>query len=104
MSRLTTAARGYDYRHQKLRRRWARRVKTGTVPCARCGQPINPGEPWDLGHDDTDHSRHTGPEHAACNRATATHRAARRKRPVEPHPGLAPAGGGWGAAPSPRAG
>jgi hypothetical protein len=40
------------------------------VDCARCGERIEPGEPWDLGHDDVDRSRYTGPEHRRCNRST----------------------------------
>jgi len=42
----------------------------------RCGDPIDPGARWDLGHVDEDGragglpERH--PEHHACNRATVT--------------------------------
>jgi len=70
MTRGRTSARGYGRRHQLLRARWAPIVATGTVDCARCHQRIPPGAPWDLGHDDTDRRRYTGPEHPACNRAT----------------------------------
>lgn len=70
--RPSTTERDYGHPHQSLRRREDRRVQAGGVLCARCGLPIEPGTPWDLGHDDADRSRYTGPEHAACNRATKT--------------------------------
>jgi hypothetical protein len=66
---LTNTQRGYGYKHQLLRRRWAPLVAAGIVDCARCGQRIAPGQPWDLGHDDADRSRYNGPEHRRCNRA-----------------------------------
>lgn len=75
-----TVARGYGPRHKALRRRWAAEVARGEVDCARCGQPIWPEEPWDLGHDDHDRTRYAGPEHRACNRATAARRLRRPRR------------------------
>jgi hypothetical protein len=69
----STTARGYGWPHRRLRARWALEVATGSVRCARCGELIQPGEPWDLGHDDFDRSRWSGPEHARCNRS-APHR------------------------------
>jgi hypothetical protein len=67
----STTLRGYGHRHQQARKRLAPLVDAGLVRCARCGDWIAPGEPWDLGHHDWDRSLYTGPEHRACNRATA---------------------------------
>lgn len=69
-NRPNSTARGYGAAHQKLRAQWALRVDRGEVSCARCGRWIAPGTPWDLGHDDLDRSKYSGPEHARCNRAT----------------------------------
>jgi hypothetical protein len=90
MAGATTAA-GYGNAHQKLRRQLARAVARGEAYCARCGDWIAPpGQPctkcgkptypsgnavhghcgWDVGHDDFDRTKYSGPEHACCNRAT----------------------------------
>ena len=45
MSALT--ARGSTTRWTKLRALWAQQLP---LPCGRCGQPVHPGEPWDLDH------------------------------------------------------
>lgn len=63
--------RGYGYDHKKLRKQIAPDVDAGRANCWRCGLPIAKGQPWDLGHDDEDRSKYRGPEHVACNRATA---------------------------------
>ena len=65
----TTTQRGYGVDHQRARARWQRIVDTGEAACTRCKLPIGPNDPWDLGHDDHDRAKYTGPEHPACNRA-----------------------------------
>lgn len=69
-ARGTRRQRGYDATYDRQRRAIAPTVATGTVACTRCGLPIQPGQPWDLGHND-DRTRITGPEHATCNRSAA---------------------------------
>jgi hypothetical protein len=76
-----TVARGYGAKHKALRRRWFREVAEGLVHCARCGGFIHPAEPWDLDHT-PDRTGYLGPSHRACNRATATRRAKRKRRVV----------------------
>ena len=66
--RGTSTARGYDQAHRARRAAWAPHVSRGLVTCWRCGQPIEAGAPWDLGHDDHDRTKYTGPEHRRCNR------------------------------------
>ena len=68
--RGTARQRGYDAAHDAERARWSTVVDTGAVTCARCGQPIAPGESWDLDHAD-DRSGYLGPSDARCNRAAA---------------------------------
>jgi hypothetical protein len=77
--RPSTTERGYGASHVATRRRLAPIVATGEVCCARCGQRILAGEPWDLGHVDGDRTRYAGPEHRRCNRATALHVARARR-------------------------
>lgn len=86
--RGTTVQRGYGPEHQALRAKWAPLVAEGGVCCARCGEPIEPAEPWDLGHP-TDRPGDYAPEHAArCNRAAAGRSGtARRGGPVDREPG-----------------
>jgi hypothetical protein len=67
-----------------LRARWALAIGNGQlVPCARCGEPVLPGQKWDLGHADDNPWEYVGPEHSGCNRAAGGASAA---RPVEREP------------------
>lgn len=59
--------RGYDARHDALRRVTARQVHAGRAVCWRCGEPITRSEAWHLGHCDNDRRVYHGPEHEACN-------------------------------------
>lgn len=72
----TTTERGYGWAHQRIRAATERLVRSGNAICARCGLPIGPTEPWDLGHSDYNRTVYSGPEHRRCNRATSgRHRA-----------------------------
>lgn len=69
---LSREARGYGIAHKAERARWEHAVKAGEVMCARqgpkcTGKPIDPDQPWDLGHTD-DRTAWTGPECVPCNR------------------------------------
>jgi hypothetical protein len=75
----------YGTSHKKTRQELEPLVLGGGVRCWRCGEPIRPGEPWDLGHVDGDPSRYAGPEHRACNRAT-TGRLPAGWQPAEEEP------------------
>lgn len=66
--RGTRQQRGYTAEHDRLRAQLAPLVAQGRAICHRCRKPIDPAEPWDLGHND-DRTAWTGPEHAACNRS-----------------------------------
>jgi hypothetical protein len=73
---VTTTSRGYGYAHRRERERWRPLVASGYVTCWRCGNLIQPGTQWDLGHDDEDRTIIRGPEHAReCNRAAAGRKA-----------------------------
>ena len=75
-----SSARGYGHEHRKRRKAWKERVEAGGVSCWRCGNPIPPGSPFDLGHDDVDRREYRGPEHPKCNRATSGRRATRMRQ------------------------
>lgn len=78
----STTARGYGWRHQQERARYAPLVAAGRAICPRCRKLILPGTPWDLDHiDHPDAHRlglYQGPSHASCNRSAAWRKAQRR--------------------------
>lgn len=69
----------YGHGHQELRRRWEFRVAKGDVPCGRCGELLEPGAAFDLGHEDENRRlrfpeiRGKWPEHVRCNRRVVAH-------------------------------
>jgi hypothetical protein len=76
--------RQYSQAHRAKRKALAPGVEAGLYNCARCQQPILPGQEWDLGHIDGDRFRYAGPEHRHSrdcpeggNRATSRHRKLR---------------------------
>jgi hypothetical protein len=74
--------RKYDALHRRRRAIAAVKVAKGEVVCRRCGLPISPGEPWDLGHDDEDPKGRQQPEHRYCNRSAAGRRTRERHRRI----------------------
>jgi Recombination endonuclease VII len=75
--RGTTTQRGYTSDHRALRRQWQTAVDNGMAVCSRCGNRIEPGQPWDLDHDDN-RTTYRGPSCASCNRAAGARNAARK--------------------------
>ena len=76
-ARGTRQQRGYDWRHEQMRKAWKPKVEAGQVDCLAvvCLMPIRRiliGQDWDLGHT-PDRKTWTGPEHAKCNRSAGGH-------------------------------
>lgn len=67
-ARGSSSQRGYDSKHQTLRKHWRELIDRGGVSCASCGLPIHPQAPFDLGHTD-DRTAYKGAEHVHCNRS-----------------------------------
>lgn len=68
----------YGGAHPAIRRALAPYVPGSR--CWRCGWPILPGQPWDLGHDDDNPARYRGPEHARCSRQAGARKGNARRR------------------------
>ena len=71
-------ARGYGFAHRARRRALAPVVASGKAVCARCLEPIVPGDEWHLDHSDTQQG-YVGVLHALCDlRAAAAKTNGRR--------------------------
>jgi hypothetical protein len=78
--RLPSAARGYGYEHQKMRKQFISAFRPGD-PCVRCGDPMLDPKELHLDHTD-DRSGYLGLSHASCNtRAGAMKRNYGASRP-----------------------
>ena len=64
--RASAAKRGYGRAHRAVRNRMKPAVEAGTTTCARCGEPIRPGQAWAPDHNG-DRTGYLGPSHALCN-------------------------------------
>lgn len=96
----TAAQRGYDHRHQQVRRRLLAKLKDGQ-PCEWCGQPMHrkPERNFDGAALEADHTKdlkHHGPGdadrllHRTCNRSRGDgndHRKPGAGEQRDPHPG-----------------
>jgi hypothetical protein len=72
-------ARGYTNARAAHRRQLEPLVATGHVNYSRCGQPIQPGQPWHLDHRD-DRRGYLGPSHATCNFRAAAEKTNGKKK------------------------
>jgi len=68
----STTKGGWGNQHQKLRKRLL--PQAYGKPCARCGQPMLPGQKLHLDHNDT-RTGWLGFSHAACNLRAAAKKA-----------------------------
>jgi hypothetical protein len=69
----------YGTDHQRMRRQVAREVALGLHSCARCGEPVLPGDAWHLDHAD-DGMSYIGASHAKCNIRAANEQRAEDAR------------------------
>lgn len=69
----STTARGYGTEHQRARRQLL--PYAYGQPCTRCGQPLQPGQPLHLDHNDT-RTGYLGFAHASCNRRAGARKGA----------------------------
>ena len=71
-ARGTRQERGYDAKHDALRRLAIAKIAAGVVVrCWRCGGQIFTAHDLHIGHDDHDRTITRGPEHKLCNLSAA---------------------------------
>lgn len=78
----SSSQRGYGASHRKLRKMYLPLVASGKAICWRCGEPIAPNGPWDLGHDDDDRTKYRGPEHVGRECPMGGNRSTGGRRPT----------------------
>ncbi len=93
-TRKTTAQRGYGTEHQRERKKYERRIKSGETFRCSCARPdctghdgqcqtiITAGMQWDLGHN-ADRTDWSGPECIPCNRGDGARNSNRARRDDE---------------------
>jgi hypothetical protein len=74
-----TTRNGWGHMHQQRRRQLEPLVRSGAATCVRCGQPIQPHEPFHLDHDD-DRTGYRGASHARCNLQAAANKTNGNRR------------------------
>ena len=70
---------GWGHNHQRRRAAIAPLVNAGKATCARCHEPIHPGEDWHLDHSDA-RDGYLGVSHAGCNLSAGAHKVNGQRR------------------------
>jgi hypothetical protein len=74
---------GWGHTHQRRRAAIAPLVNAAKTTCARCLEPIRPGDEWHLDHNDA-RDGYLGVSHSYCNLAAAAHKSNdSRRHPTE---------------------
>jgi hypothetical protein len=75
------AAKYASTEHRQARAAAQQQLQTnGYLVCWRCTRLIHIGNPWHIGHDDTQTNLIRGPEHATCNLKAAARKGNRIQR------------------------
>ena len=75
----STTRGGWGHQHQRRRASLAPYVNRGKATCARCHEPIHPGEQWHLDHNDS-RDGYLGVSHATCNLKAGADKVNGRRR------------------------